>query len=58
MKIEEQVKSNIEGLLVLSSPLHHDERGYFVENWRKIDLLKFGVPESCFEGKLKKKVYV
>lgn len=58
MKIEEQVKPNIEGLLILSSPLHHDERGYFVENWRKIDLLKYGVPESFFQGKLQNNVSV
>ena len=58
MKIEEQVKPNIEGLLILTSPLHHDERGYFVENWRKIDLLKYGVPESFFQGKLQNNVSV
>lgn len=58
MKIEEQVKPNIEGLLMLSSPLHHDGRGYFVENWRKIDLLKYGVPESFFQGKLQNNVSV
>lgn len=58
MKVEEQVKPNIEGLLILSSPLHHDERGYFVENWRKIDLLQFGVPESFFQGKLQNNVSV
>lgn len=58
MKIEEQVKPNIEGLLILSSPLHHDERGYFVENWRKIDLLKYGIPESFFQGKLQNNVSV
>lgn len=58
MKIEEQIKNNIEGLLILSSPLHHDERGYFVENWRKIDLLQYGVPESFFQGKLQNNVSV
>ena len=58
MKVEEQVKPNIEGLLILSSPLHHDERGYFVENWRKIDLIKYGVPESFFQGKLQNNVSV
>ena len=58
MKIKEQLKPNIEGLLLLSSPLHHDERGYFVENWRKIDLLKYGVPESFFQGKLQNNVSV
>ena len=58
MKIKEQLKPNIEGLLLLSSPLHHDERGYFVENWRKIDLLKYGVPESFLKWKLQNKVYV
>ena len=56
MKIKEQLKPNIEGLLLLSSPLHHDERGYFVENWRKIDLLKYGVPESFFKFNLKNQV--
>ena len=58
MKIEGQVRNNIEGLLILSSPLHHDERGYFVENWRKIDLLQFGVSESFFRGKLQNNVSV
>ena len=58
MKIEEQVKPNIEGLLMLSSPLHHDERGYFIENWRKVDLIKYGVPESFFQGKLQNNVSV
>ena len=58
MKIEGQVKPNIEGLLMLSSPLHHDERGYFVENWRKIDLINYGVPESFFQGKLQNNVSV
>lgn len=58
MKIEEQIKNNIEGLLILSSPLHHDERGYFVENWRKVDLLQYGVPESFFQGKLQNNVSV
>ena len=58
MKIKEQLKPNIEGLLLLSSPLHHDERGYFVENWRKIDLLKYGVPESFLPGKLQNNVSV
>jgi len=58
MKIEEQIKNNIQGLIILSSPLHHDERGYFVENWRKIDLLKYGVPESFFQGKLQNNVSV
>ena len=58
MKIEEQVKPNIEGLLILSSPLHHDERGYFVENWRKVDLIKYGVQELFFQGKLQNNVSV
>ena len=58
MKIKEQLKPNIEGLLLLSSPLHHDERGYFVENWRKIDLLKYGVPESFLQWKFQKNFYV
>ena len=58
MKIKEQLKPNIEGLLLLSSPLHHDERGYFVENWRKIDLLKYGVPESFLQIKIQKNFYV
>ena len=58
LKVEEQVKPNIEGLLILSSPLHHDERGYFVENWRKVDLLQYGVPESFFQGKLQNNVSV
>ena len=58
LKIEEQIKNNIEGLLILSSPLHHDERGYFIENWRKVDLLQYGVPESFFQGKLQNNVSV
>lgn len=58
MKIEEQIKNNIQGLIILSSPLHHDERGYFVENWRKMDLLQYGVPESFFQGKLQNNVSV
>ena len=58
MKIKEQLKPNIEGLLLLSSPLHHDERGYFVENWRKIDLLKYGVPESFLKRNKQKNVSV
>ena len=52
MKIEEQIKNNIQGLIILSSPLHHDERGYFVENWRKMDLLQYGVPELSRLGEV------
>ena len=44
MYLNKDIKTNIDGLLVLSSDLHHDERGYFLENWRKVDLEKFGVP--------------
>ena len=28
--------NEIDGLLVLTSPLHHDDRGYFLENWKKM----------------------
>lgn len=41
-----------------SSDLHHDERGYFLENWRKVDLEKFGVPKSLFLNKLQNNVSV
>jgi len=27
--------NEIDGLLVLTSPLHYDDRGYFLENWKK-----------------------
>ena len=36
--------NEIDGLLVLTSPLHHDDRGYFLENWKKNDLFK-----SCLD---------
>lgn len=29
MYINNDIKPNIDGLLILSSDLHHDERGYF-----------------------------
>ena len=56
MKIDEKNSPTIDGLLRLTSPLHHDERGYFLENWRKIDLINFGVPESFFYGDLQNNV--
>lgn len=35
MDIDRTISVRIQGLLVFESPLHHDERGYFLENWRK-----------------------
>ena len=58
MKIDEKNSPTIDGLLHLTSPLHYDERGYFLENWRKIDLINFGVPESFFHGDLQNNVSV
>ena len=58
MKIDEKNSPTIDGLLHLTSPLHHDERGYFLENWRKIDLINFGVRESFFHGDLQNNVSV
>ena len=55
---QENIKTNIHDLGVFSTPLHDDERGYFSENWRKQDLIEFGVPESFFEGKLQNNVSV
>ena len=45
-------------MLVFESPLHHDERGYFLENWRKKDLVANGVPDSFFHHKLQNNVSV
>ncbi len=50
--------NEIDGLLVLTSPLHHDDRGYFLENWKKNDLIKFGVPEDFFDNDLQNNVSV
>ena len=50
--------NEIAGLLVLTSPLHHDDRGYFLENWKKNDLIKFGVPEDFFDNELQNNVSV
>lgn len=58
MYINTDIKTNIDGLLVLSSDLHYDERGYFLENWRKVDLEKFGVSESLFSNNLQNNVSV
>ena len=58
MYINNDIKPNIDGLLILSSDLHHDERGYFLENWRKVDLEKFGVSKSLFLNKLQNNVSV
>lgn len=58
MKQETTFKTNIHDLGVFSTPLHYDSRGYFSENWRKHDLIKFGVPESFFEGRLQNNVSV
>ena len=58
MDIDRTISVQIQGLLVFESPLHHDERGYFLENWRKKDLLANGVPESFFHYKLQNNVSV
>ena len=50
--------NSIDGFLVLTSSLHHDDRGYFLENWKKNDLIKFGVPEEFFNNDLKNNVSV
>ena len=50
--------NGIDGLLVLTSPLHHDDRGYFLENWKKNDLIEFGVPEEFFNNDLQNNVSV
>lgn len=55
-RLDDERKPNIEGLGVFGTPKHVDNRGYFTENWRKHDLLEFGVPESFFEGKLQNNV--
>ena len=58
MDIDRTISVQIQGLLVFESPLHHDERGYFLENWRKKDLVENGVPESFFHHKLQNNVSV
>lgn len=55
-RLDDERKPNIQGLGVFGTPKHFDHRGYFTENWRKHDLLEFGVPESFFEGKLQNNV--
>ena len=35
MDIDRIISVRIQGLLVFESLLHHDERGYFLENCRK-----------------------
>ena len=50
--------NSIDGLLVLTSPLHHDYRGYFLENWKKNDLIKFGIPKEFFNNDLQNNVSV
>lgn len=57
-RLDDERKPSIEGLGVFGTPKHVDYRGYFTENWRKHDLLEFGVPESFFEGKLQNNVSV
>ena len=42
----------------MTSPLHHDDRGYFLENWKKNDLIKFGVSEDFFDNDLQNNVSV
>ena len=58
MELDEKYKKNIKDLLIFKSPLHYDERGYFLENWRKKDLVANGVPESFFHHKLQNNVSV
>ena len=58
MDIDRTVSVRIQGLLVFESPLHHDDRGYFLENWRKKDLIANGVPDSFFHHKLQNNVSV
>ena len=58
MDIDRTISVRIQGLLVFESPLHHDERGYFLENWRKKDLVANGVPDSFFHHKLQNNVSV
>ena len=55
-RLDDERKPNVEGLGIFGTPKHVDQRGYFTENWRKHDLLEFGVPESFFEGKLQNNV--
>lgn len=57
-RLDDERKPKIEGLGIFGTPKHVDHRGYFTENWRKHDLLDFGVPESFFEGKLQNNVSV
>ena len=57
-RLDDKRKPKIEGLGVFGTPKHVDSRGYFTENWRKHDLLAFGVPESFFEGKLQNNVSI
>lgn len=56
--MEKKYKSSIVDFLVLESQLHPDERGYFMENWRKDDLIRFGVPTSFFKGSLQNNVSI
>lgn len=58
MELSKEYKSTINDLLVLESKIHEDERGYFLENWRKVDLIDNGVPESFFNDKLQNNVSV
>lgn len=48
MERNKEIKINIKDIVVLESPIHKDNRGYFTENWRKDDLIKNGVPVGFF----------
>ena len=52
MDIDRIISVRIQGFLVFESLLHHDERGYFLENCRKKDLVANGVLDSFFNHKL------
>lgn len=58
MELNNTIKTNIKDLKVLKSTLHFDERGYFLENWRKIDLEKYGVSKTFFANNLQNNVSV
>ena len=56
MERNKEIKINIKDIVVLESPLHKDNRGYFTENWRKDDLIKNGVPVNFFKKELQNNI--
>lgn len=38
-------ESSIPGLLIISLPLHGDNRGWFKENWQREKMIKLGLPD-------------